>query len=90
MASPPASVTLVRDYVYHFAAADNEPFNGDYAASVAPYVIDVAAPTAALVPANVSWKIYSASGDTPTDFLLWLATSGVEANRDPVYIVLLN
>ena len=90
MEYPPVSVILVRDYMSHFAAAENEPFNDNYAAAVAPFVIDVSVPTAALVPDDVSWKIYSVSGDVPTAFLLWLATPGVAANVEPVCIVLLH
>ena len=36
MDSPPAPVPLMRDYMYHFAAADNDPLGDDYKAALAP------------------------------------------------------
>ena len=45
-------------------------------------MIDVAAPTAAPEPANVSRKTYSASGDSPNALLLLLATLGVAYDVD--------
>ena len=72
MAFLPAPVPQVRDYMSHFAAAKNDPFDGNYKSSLAPYLIDVTAPTNAPVPDNAAQQIYSASGDAPTDFLLWM------------------
>ena len=47
-------VPLVGYYMLYFAAAKNDPFNGNYVASLAPYVIDVVAPTATPSPADFS------------------------------------
>ena len=59
------------------AASKNDPLGGDYTNILAPYVINVAEPTMVPAPEDVSCKIYSASGSTPTAFLLWIATPGV-------------
>ena len=50
----------------------------------------MAEPTSALAPDEISRKVYSARGNTPTAFLLWLATPGVIANVYPGRILLLN
>ena len=86
----PAPVPQVRDYMSHFSAAKKNPFNRNYSASLAPYVIYVVAPTATLAPDNVSWIIYSVSSDVPTALLLWLLTTRVEADMYPSRIVLLH
>ena len=46
----------LRDYMSYFAADENVPFNSNYASILAPYIIDVAAPTAASVMADISRK----------------------------------
>ena len=53
----------------HFAVAKNYPFNGNYAAALAPYEIEMEAPTNALVQVDISWQIYTANGDASTAFL---------------------
>ena len=83
MASPPAPVPLVRDYMPHFSAANNDPFDSNYKADLAPYLIDVAAPRNAPGLANSDRQIYTASGDTLTAFLLWLATPWLNPDKDP-------
>ena len=62
--------------------ANNYLFDSDCTAALAPYDIYTAAPTNALVPDESSQQIYSASGDAPTDFLLWLATPGIASDVD--------
>ena len=54
MASPPAPVPPFWDYMSHYAAANNDPLGGDYKAALAPYLIDIVAPTNAPVPADVT------------------------------------
>ena len=69
MTSPPPPVPLVWDYMYHYATAKNDPFDSNYAAALAPYEIEMAAPTNALVQVDISWQIYTANGDASTAFL---------------------
>ena len=57
MRSLPASVPLVQDYISHFAAAQNDPFDSNYAAVLAPYKIDVVTPTNAPVPSDIYRQI---------------------------------
>ena len=64
----------VRDYMSLYAAADNDPFGGNHKATLVTYLIDAAAPTNAPGLANITLQIYTASGDAPNAFLLWLAT----------------
>ena len=54
MASLPDPTPLVRDYMSYFSAVKNDPFNGDYAAVLVTYVIDVEAPTAVPTPPDIS------------------------------------
>ena len=90
MAYLPEIVPLVRDYMSHFAAADNDPFYGKYKADLAPYLIDVVAPTNALAPAGVNQQIYAASGNSQTAFLLWLTNHGLNTDKESSRIVLLH
>ena len=90
MASLPEPVPHVEDYMSYFTAAKNDPFSGNYLATLAPYVIEVAAPTDALVLAGVSRKFYILNGNAPTAFLLWLSTQGFESRVDPSHIFLLH
>ena len=53
MASSPVPIPTVQEYMSRSAAADNDPFYGDYKAALAPYLIDVAAPTNAPTPDDV-------------------------------------
>ena len=69
MASLSAYMPPVRDYMSHFAAAKNDPFGSNYAAALAPYEIEMAAPTNSLVQVDISWQIYTANGDASTAFL---------------------
>ena len=90
MAYLPVSVPLVQDYMSNFAAAKNDLFGGNYAAALASYMIDMAAPINAPVPADVSSQIYSASGDAQTTFLLWILTPRYASDMDSGCIVLLH
>ena len=81
---------LVRDYMSHFDASENDPFNGDYKEILAAYLIDVAAPKNALGPADVARQIYAASGVALTALLFWLTTPGLNPDEDPGRIVLLH
>ena len=55
-----------------------------------PYLADVAAPTNTPGTVNVSCQIYAVSSDTPTAFLLWLATPGLTDHKELGRIVLLH
>ena len=90
MASLSTSMHLVQDYISHFAAANNDPFDIEYADVLAPYKIGVAAPTNAPIPADVSRQNYSASGNVSITFMLWLATLGLAVNVYLGRIVLLH
>ena len=90
MDSPSESVPMLRDYMSHFSATENDPFVGNYAAVRVPYEIDVLVPSNAPVPADVSRKIYSTRGDAPTAFLLWMKIPSMAANVEPGRIVLLH
>ena len=87
---PPVPMPLVQNYTYHYNAANNEPIDGNYKAALATYLIDVAAPTNALVPYDISRQIHAASGDLQTAFLLWLSTPGMDDDVELGCIVLLN
>ena len=90
MASLPATVPLVQYYMSHFAASKKDLFDGDYKAYLAPYLIDGAAHTNGLGLAYVSRQIYPTTGDDLTAFLLWLATPGLNPDKDPGHIFLLH
>ena len=59
MTYPPVPVTPVREYMLYFAAAENDLLDGNYAAALALYIIDVAALTAAPALSDVSRQIFS-------------------------------
>ena len=89
MVSPPPPVPLVWYYMYHYAPAKNDPFDSNYNADLAPYLIDVAVDTHAPVLDDVAWQIYAASGDSTTAFLLCMDTPRMDDDVDPGRIVLL-
>ena len=80
----------VQYYVSYYAAPNKDLFNDNYKAALATYLIDVAAPTNAPGPTNVAQKIYAERGDSPTAFLLWLATTGVDTDVHLDHIVMLH
>ena len=80
MTYPPVPVTPVREYMLYFAAAENDLLDGNYAAALALYIIDVAALTAAPALSDVSRQIFSTSSNASIAFLLWLVTPGVTYN----------
>ena len=76
--------------MHHFTAAKKYPNDGNYKYALSPYLIDVAAPTNAPGPATVARQIYVTFGDAQTDFLLWLATTGLNSENYPGRIVMLH
>ena len=50
MASLPASVHQVQEHMSHFAVTKNNPFDGNYAAALVTYKVDVVVPTNAPAP----------------------------------------
>ena len=87
----PDLAPLIRTYSAYFSKPETDPFSGDYAAVLDPYRVDPLNAAAAPTPASVTQQIYAASqqGD-PTAFLLWQATPGLAADRDPGRISLLH
>ena len=81
----------IRTYRAYFSRPETDPYGGDYPAVVDPYRVDPLNATAVPTPASVTQQIYAASqqGD-PTAFLLWHATSGLAAERNPGRISLLH
>ena len=53
MASLPAPSPPVMDYMSHYVASENDPFDGDYRAALLTYLIDVVVPTNILGPTDV-------------------------------------
>ena len=62
----------VLDYTSHIVTTNNDPFDVNYAAALAPYEIDMMVPTNAPALSNNSQQIYSTSSNVTTSFLLWL------------------
>ena len=87
----PDLAPLIRMYRAYFPKPETDPFDGDYAAVLDPYQVDPLNAAAAPTPASVTQQIYATSqqGD-PTAFLLWHATPGLAADRDPGRISLLH
>ena len=81
----------IRTYCAYFSRPETDPFGGDYAAVLDPYRVDPLNAAAAPPPASVAQQIYATSqqGD-PTASLLWHATPGLAADRDPGRIYLLH
>ena len=81
----------IRAYRTYFSKPETDPFCGNYAAVLDQYRVDPLNAAAAPTPASVTQHIYAASqqGD-PTAFLLWHATPGLVADRDPSRISLLH
>ena len=78
-------------YRAYFSNPETDPFGGDYATVLDLYQVDPLNSAAAPTPASVTQHIYAASqqGD-PTAFLLWHATPGLVADREPGRISLLH